>query len=164
MGVYLLLASNYDPQETLSGAEILRLCSRVSVSFVCFRVFCLVWLASLLPRALVPTDTLTASPELSRTAQLSEFTPECPNLDRHSDFSPSWPGDESSPVCTWPENTQAMGKSLVNWETSMTPGSKGCSKSKSHLSLSRSASITSSCPQPPSWLACFPSNEDIFWA
>lgn len=42
----------------------------------------------------------------------------------------------------------------------MGPGSKGCSKIKSHLSLSRSASVPSSCAQPLSWLAHFPSNED----
>lgn len=47
-------------------------------------------------------------------------------------------------------------------------GSKGCSKSKSHLSLSRIASVTSSCAQPWSWLARFPFNEDknrhLSWA
>lgn len=52
---------------------------------LCIRVFCLALQAAMPPRALVPAGTLTAPPELSRTAQLSEFTPECPNLDHHSD-------------------------------------------------------------------------------
>lgn len=99
------------------------------------------------------------SNSITRAGQLSEFTLECPNLDHHSDLSPLWPGDGSC-VCRWPKNPCGMGRSHVPWETSMAPGSKGCFKSKSHLSLSRNASVPSSCAQPWSWLVCFPSKGD----
>ena len=53
-----------------------------------------------------------------------------------------------------------MGRSHITWETSVGLGSKGCSKSKSHLSLSRSASVTSSYAQLWSWLALLPPKDD----
>ena len=47
--VHLLLASNYDPQEMLRRGEILCPCSRISMSFVCSRVFCSALQAALPP-------------------------------------------------------------------------------------------------------------------
>lgn len=112
--VHLLLASDYDPREMLRR-EVVCLCSRVRVSVVCIRVFCSALQASLPPWAPVPAGAPTGLPEPGRTAQLSEFTLGCPNPDRHSGLSPSWPGDELRliQVRTWQTPKGWIGPRLV---------------------------------------------------